>query len=95
MTGLATTIANRQTGWIKPSRTPVSSGRRMKRSRAETIFCVSFDQAKGRLDAAVTGVTDDTINETLVPITRQCSAIWSCRQPRRQHRDGVGAAHET
>jgi len=82
MTGLATTMANGQTGWIKPSRTPVSSGRRMKRSRADTIFCVSFDQPRDRLDAAVTGVTDDTINETLVPITRQWSAIRSCRQPR-------------
>ena len=85
MTGLATTMANRQTGWIKPSRTPVSSGRRMKRSRADTISCVSFGQARDRLDAAVTGVTDDTINETLVPITRQCSAIRSCREPRRHN----------
>lgn len=63
----------------------MSSGRRMKRSRADTIFCVSFDQARDRLDAAVSGVTDDTINETLVPITRQCSEIRSCRQPRRHN----------
>jgi hypothetical protein len=47
------------------------------------MFCVFFDQAKGRLDSVVTGVIDDSSNETLVPITRQCSAIRSCRQPRR------------
>ena len=83
MTGLATTMANGQTGRIKASRTPVSAGRRMRRSLADAMFCVFFDQAKGRLDSVITGVIDDSSNETLVPITWQCSAIRSCRQPRR------------
>ena len=85
MTGLATTMANGQTSWIKPSRTPAPPGRRMKRSRVDAMFCVFFDQARGRLDAVVTGVSDDTSHQTPVPITRQCSAIPSCRQPRRHN----------